>query len=83
MKKFFFTILTFFLIIIIAAVLYLSSVGYETSRFNKFVSQEIKEKDPNIEAFIKKIKIKLDLKKFNLFLTTSKPRIIYQKTSLF
>ena len=82
MKKFFFITLSFFLIIIIAAVLFLSSVGYETSRFNKFISQEIKEKDPNIEAFIKKIKIKLDLKKFNLFLTTSKPKIIYQKTNI-
>ena len=82
MKKFLYS--TFFLIIIFIIVVggYLSTIGYETTKFNQLIRDEIKEKDPNIEVLIKKIKIKLDLKKFNLFLTTTEPKIIYQDVKI-
>ena len=82
MKKFFYSIFILIIIFFIVAAAYLSIIGYETSRFNQLIKEEIKEKEPNIEVFIKKIKIKLDLRKFNLFLTTSEPEIVYQDVKL-
>ena len=60
----------------------MSTIGYETTKFNQLIREEIKEKEPNIEVLIKRIKIKLDLKKFNLFLATSEPTIVYQDVKI-
>ena len=82
MKKLIYSIFFFIIIFITAAVTYLSTIGYETTKFNQLIREEIKEKEPNIEVLIKRIKIKLDLKKFNLFLVTSKPTIVYQDVKI-
>ena len=78
MKKitylFFLTIISFTAFIVI----YLSTVGLETSKFNNIIINEIKKKDPDIKVSLNKIKIKFDLKKFQLYFTTFKPKIIYQ-----
>ncbi len=82
MKKLFIYLLSFFLILVIGASIYLSTLGFETTKFNNFVRDEIKKRDNNTEVLIRKIKIKLDLKKFNLFLTTTEPKIIYQNVEI-
>lgn len=82
MKKLIYSIFFFIIIFITAAVTYLSTIGYETTKFNQLIREEIKEKEPNIEVLIKRIKIKLDLKKFNLFLATSEPTIVYQDVKI-
>ena len=78
MKK---TIYTFFLILIslfVFFIIYLSTVGIETSKFNNIIIKEIKKKDPNIQLSLNKIKIKFDVKKIQIYLATMKPQIVYQ-----
>ena len=78
MKK---TIYTFFLILIslfVFFIIYLSTVGIETSKLNNIIIKEIKKKDPNIQLSLNKIKIKFDVKKIQIYLATMKPQIVYQ-----
>ena len=78
MKNFLYSIFLIILFIFVTAVIYLSTIGLETARFNSLVSKEVEKKDPKIELRLEKIKIKLDLKTFQLFLTTKNPKITYQ-----
>ena len=74
-------IYSFFLILISAFVLivaFLSTFGVETAKFNNIVIKEIKKKDPNIQLSLDKIKVKFDIKKIQLYLSTVKPQIIFQ-----
>ena len=78
MKK---TIYTFFLILIslfVFFIIYLSTVGIETSKFNNIIIKEIKKKDHNIQLSLNKIKIKFDVKKIQIYLATMKPQVVYQ-----
>ena len=52
MKKLIYSIFFFIIIFITAAVTYLSTIGYETTKFNQLIREEIKEKEPNIEVLI-------------------------------
>ena len=61
---------------------FLSTKGYETDRFNSFISKKIKDNAENLEVSLEKIKVKLDLKKFNIFLSTNNPKIKYQNIDL-
>ena len=82
MKKiilFFFSLLVFLLFGII---LFLSTKGYETNKFNSFLSQEINQAEPDLDINFNKIKIKFDIKKINLFLSTKDPNIKYKKINL-
>ena len=77
MKKFFYFIFFFILIILIGAVAYLSLYGYETSRFNLLIEEKISKQEPNSKVQFESIKIKLDLKKLNLFIFTNNPEVFY------
>ena len=70
----FLILVSFFIFIII----YLSSVGVETSRFNNVIINEIKKKDPNVEISLDNIKIKFNIKKIQIYLSTFEPQITYQ-----
>ena len=77
MKKiiylFFFITLSFF----VSIVIFLSTVGVETSKFNNFIINEIKKKDSNLEVSLDKIKIKLNLNKIQAHFSILEPKIIY------
>ena len=60
--------------------IYLSIIGIETLKFNNLIIKEIKKKEPKIELRLEKIKIKFDIKKIQLFVSTKNPQIIYQGT---
>jgi len=70
----FLILVSFFIFIIV----YLSSVGVETSKFNNVIINEIKKKDPNVEISLDNIKIKFDIKKIQIYLSTFEPQITYQ-----
>ena len=60
MKK---TIIIFFTLIFLSVftiIIFLSTKGYETDRFNTFLSQEINQTQPDLEINFNKIKIKFD-----------------------
>ncbi len=82
MKK---IIYSFFLIVlssVLFIVIYLSTIGVETFKFNNVIINEIKKKNPNAQISLNKIKIKLDLKKIQVYLSTLEPQIIYQNIQI-
>ena len=78
MKNFLYSIFFIFIFFFTGTIIFLSTVGFETSKFNNLIVKEVKKKDYNIDINLEKIKIKLDLKKIQLFLSTNNPKIIYQ-----
>ena len=82
MKNFFLIICFSFIAFIVTLLLLLGTIGYETEKFNTLISKEIKKNYPSSQVEIKKVKIKIDFKKINLFLSTSSPSIIYSGVDL-
>ncbi len=72
-------LLSIFLIIIFF--ISLATVGIETSRFNKLISEKI-TKTKNIDVKLNSIKFKLDPKELSLFLETSEPSINYKNVEI-
>ena len=82
MKKLFFTtsIILFFLVVF--SMLILSTIGFKTDKFNKFISDKAVESNKNISLKLEKIKFKFDIKDFNLFLETENPKLIYKDLTI-
>ena len=78
MKIFLYSVIFSIIFLLSGAIIYLSTIGFETSKFNKIIIKEIKEKDSKFELKFQKIKVKLDLKKIQLFLLTKNPDISYE-----
>jgi len=60
MRKIIYSSFIFVIIIFISIVIYLSTVGVETDKFNKQISIELKKIDKNLNSELKSIKIILD-----------------------
>ena len=82
MKSFLYSIFLIILFLFSSIIIYLSTVGFETSKFNNVIIQEIKKKNSKTELKLEKIKIKIDLKKFQFFLSTSNPKLEYNSTKV-
>ena len=78
MKKFIYSFFLVTLLLFISFIIYISILGVETSKFNNVITQEIKKKDPNIQLSLDKIKIKFDVKKIQIYISTFEPQVIYQ-----
>ena len=65
----------FFLIIFLLAVL--STIGIETNKFNKLISEKVLV-GRNVNLKLLTVKFKLDPKELSLFLETRDPKINYQ-----
>ena len=82
MKKIIYSFFLITLSLLVFTIIYLSTIGLETSKLNNIIINEIKKKDPNIQITLDKIKIKFDLEKIQIYLSTSKPKIIYQDVKI-
>jgi len=78
MKRALYSIFLILTSALILVVIYLSIAGVETSKFNNIIINEIKKKDPRIQLSLNKIKIKFDIKKIQIYLSTTDPQIIFQ-----
>ena len=78
MKKIIYSFFLITLSLIFIIIIYLSTVGIETAKFNNIIISEIKKKYPDIQLLLGKIKIKLNLKKIQISLSTLEPKVIYQ-----
>ena len=76
-KKALYLILSIFFFSIVSLIILLT-LGFETNRFNKLISKQVQEAN-NINIQLNAVKFKLDSKNLNLFLETSKPKIVYKK----
>ena len=57
--------------------LILSTIGFETKRFNYLIKNKINDSYKNIDLNLNTIKFKLDLKELSLFLETSNPILVF------
>ena len=82
MKKLIYFLIISSTISIITIVSFLSFLGYETDKFNNLIISQLSKYDKNTKVNIEKIRIKIDLKNFNLFIVTKNLEIIYQNVSI-
>ena len=78
MKKIVINIFFIFTIILIILLLILSTIGIETSKFNKLITEKA-AKTKNINLELNTIKFKINLKELSLFLETLNPEISYKE----
>ena len=68
-------ILTTFIFILLITIL--STLGIETNKFNRFITDKVSE-TKNINLELEKIKFKINIKELSLFLETQNPKITYR-----
>ena len=81
MKKIFVNLILILIISIISFLTVLSTIGIETNKFNKFISDKASE-TKNIYLELKTITFKIDPKELSLFLETQNSEITYKGISL-
>ena len=77
MKKIINKFLFLIIIITIALISILSTVGIETSKFNKFITDKASQ-TKNITLELSTVKFKINLKQLNLFIETRNPKISFK-----
>ena len=66
--------ITFFYGGMTSAVIILSTIGIETSKFNNFISQKINQINKQINLELISVKFKIDIKELSLFLGNQKSK---------
>ena len=64
--------------VFILLIIYLSTVGIETKKFNKQIQNIIKQKNDTLETNLKKIKLTLDLLNFKINAKTIDTKITFR-----
>ena len=82
MKKIVLSSIFFLIFFIIVTIIYLSTIGYETDKFNQLLEKNISSSVPNTKINIDKIKIKLNIKNLSFFVTTINPKIRFNNYKL-
>ena len=78
MKKIITSLTILIFIFVISLILILSTIGFETNKFNKLISNKVYQKN-NINLDLDTIKFKIDLKELSLFLETQNPTISFKE----
>ncbi len=79
MKKIILSFIFFIFFLLILIVSYLSFIGYETNKFNSLLENKIVSSLPYTKVNLDKIKIKINIKNLNFFISTLKPDIQYRE----
>ncbi|WP_435113191.1 hypothetical protein [Candidatus Pelagibacter bacterium nBUS_36] len=82
MKKIITKYLTLTIAIIVLIILYLSTIGLETDKFNNQIKDKVSKTNKNLEIELKKIKLTLDPFNFKVNAKTIGTNIIYKGTNL-
>ena len=77
MKRIVINLILFVIISFITLVVMLSTIGIETNKFNKLITEKISQ-EKNINLKLETIKFKINPKELSLFLETQNPEIIYR-----
>ena len=64
---------------LVLLIIYLSTVGFETDKFNNQIQNLVKQKNDKIDTSLKKIKITLDPLNFKINAKTIGTKLIFQK----
>ena len=79
MIKTFTKILSTILFLFLSFIGYFSFIGFETTKFNNQIKENLKKIDSNLDVKLNDVKILLDIKNFNINAKTLGPNISYQK----
>ena len=79
MKKNIINLVLLLILLFISLLVALSTVGIETNKFNRLISQKVSQ-TKNIYLNLETIKFKINPKKLSLFLETQNPEITYRDT---
>ena len=82
MRFFFITFISLIFFLFVGSGIFFSTVGLNTKKFNSLIIDQIKKKEPSINIEINKIKIKLNIKDANIYLSTKNPSVNYQDVNL-
>ena len=82
MKKIIFKFILIFLLIILSSIIYLSTIGIQTDRFNSEISNQIKKIDKNLVIKIKKVSIVLNPFKFQVNAKTLGTNLEYKNKTI-
>ena len=82
MRKIFLSIFLFIILLLALIIATLSTIGFETDKFNNIIIPKIQQTNQNVDLDIKKIKFKLDIQELGLYLETIKPTIGYKKVDI-
>ena len=82
MKKIFFTTSLILLFVLIFFIIVLSTVGYETNKFNRIISKKINENNQHVLLRLDKIRFKFDIKDISLFLETKNLDLEYRNLDI-
>ena len=80
-KKFFITI-GIILLLTSLFVIYLSTIGIETTKFNKLIKNELKSYNDKADVNLKKVKLKLDIKNFFINIESQDPIVIFNNIEI-
>ena len=75
-RKIIYNLFLFSLLFLFLLILILSTVGVETDKFNKLITNKI-AKSRNINLQLQTLNFKLDLREFSLYIETQNPKINY------
>ena len=79
MKKIIIKYISIIIIVVISAIIYLSSIGLETKKFNNQIRNKVVKVNNKLDLELKKIKLTLDPFNFMIDAQTVGAKIIYQK----
>tara|TARA_X000001036_G_scaffold393056_1_gene392278 strand:- start:717 stop:2909 length:2193 start_codon:yes stop_codon:yes gene_type:complete len=82
MKKIILTAFIILFFLLVCSIFILSTIGFETDKFSKIISDKIIENNKNIAVKLDEIKFKFDIKNFDLFLETKNPKLIYKNIEI-
>ena len=68
--------------VLVLFLVFLSTTGIETKRFNNLITKKIKESNGDINLILKTIRFKLDLSEISLFLEAKNPSINFKEINL-
>ncbi len=78
MKKIIYRIIISLILIVSFSIIYLSTIGVKTEKFNNLIVSKTKEVDPNLSLKINKVSVKLDLFSLVINLKTLGTDLIYK-----
>ena len=82
MRKIFKTFILLLILFFISLFIVLSTIGIETDKFNKLITNKIQKTNNKVDLKLESIKFKIDFKELSLFLETIYPQINYRKSHL-
>ena len=77
MRKIVANLILFIVTLFIILIIILTTIGIETNKFNKLISEKISQRN-NINLKLETIKFKINPKELSLFLETQNPEIMYK-----